>query len=475
MNAPALVLFRGDLRVTDNPALSAAIDSGCPIVAAYIHDANAPHAPGGAARYWLHHALAALDARLRDYGGGLILRHGETNAELDRLIAETGAGSVFWGRRYAPAHVDADTQLKARLTQTGLAVHSHPGRYLFEPWAVRTKTGTPFRVFSPYWRAALALGPVPGALPAPRTIRFADAPPPLPLRALDLLPENPNWAAGFDPLWKPGEAGAQEQLTRFLETGAQGYGNGRDYPAQPHVSRLSPYLQSGDISPRQIWHAIAAAEAAGQMPERDATKYRAELGWREFSAQLLFENPTLPDAPLVEKFRDFPWRDDPAALLAWQKGQTGYPLVDAGMRELWQTGYMHNRVRMVVASFLIKHLRLDWRHGLRWFEDTLVDADAASNAASWQWVAGCGADAAPFFRIFNPTTQAEKFDPEGRYIRQWVPELAELPTKQIFAPGEAPELVRRAAGVQLGQDYPRPMVDHRIARAEALAALEQIS
>jgi deoxyribodipyrimidine photo-lyase len=289
-----------------------------------------------------------------------------------------------------------------------------------------------------------------------------------------LLPTRPNWAAGFGPHWTPGEAGAFARLDHFLTARAQGYAEGRDFPADARVSNLSPHLQMGEITPRQILASLRRAEVTGDVSDRDATKFLAEVGWREFSAYLLFHNPALPTDEFQPKFAPFPWRDDPKDLAAWQRGQTGYPIVDAGMRELWQTGTMHNRVRMIVASFLIKHLRVNWRAGRTWFHDTLLDADVASNAASWQWVAGCGADAAPYFRIFNPITQASKFDPDGTYMRRWVPELADLPDKYLGAPWQAPTAVLWSAKVTLGKTYPHPIVDHPSARAAALAAFDTL-
>ncbi|MCK8463928.1 DNA photolyase family protein [Aliiroseovarius sp. S1339] len=473
----AVLLFRDDLRLSDHQALTAAVQAGHRVTCAFIHDANAPYPPGGARRWWLHHALAALSHQISARGGQLVLRSGSAAKALADLITETGARDVYWSRRYTPDEVAADTALKAELAAQGCTVHSHAGRYLLEPWQVATKAGTPFRVFTPFWRAcrerirATGLG---DPLPAPDAIRFTNALPSEVLEGFDLLPASPNWAVGFDPVWQPGEDGAMARLDAFFDEGANGYAEGRDFPAQPHTSRLSPYLQSGNISPRQVWATLERAEMLGQMSGRDAEKFRAELGWRDFAAHLLFHNQNLVDTEFQPKFRAFPWQYDQPALTAWQRGQTGYPIVDAGMRELWQTGYMHNRVRMVVASFLVKHLRIDWRAGRDWFWDTLVDGDLASNAASWQWVAGCGADAAPYFRVFNPMTQAKKFDLGGDYIRQFVPEIAKLPDRYLAAPWEAPADVRSKAGVEIGKTYPAPMVDHATARRAALDAFESL-
>ena len=474
----AILLFRDDLRLLDHPALTAAAQSGQCLTCAFILDPDAPYAPGGARRWWLHHALDALAKQLADLGGQLVLRTGATADVLADLRKETGATHIYWCRRYTPDEVAADTALKADLTAQGCTVHSHPGRYLLEPWRVTTKSGTPFKVFSPFWRACreeIRTAGLGDPLPVPKDITFADEVASVSLDEFDLLPKAPNWAEGFTPLWQPGEEGALDRLDAFLEEGAQGYAKGRDFPAEPHTSRLSPFLQSGNISPRQIWAALDRAEHLGQMSGRDAEKFRAELGWRDFAAYLLFHNRDFEDTEFQPKFRDFPWRYDTDDLTAWQKGQTGYPIVDAGMRELWQTGYMHNRVRMVVASFLVKHLRIDWRAGRDWFWDTLVDGDLASNAASWQWVAGCGADAAPYFRVFNPMTQAEKFDPDGAYIRQYVPEIASLPDKYLAAPWTAPADVLADADVVLGTTYPQPMVDHATARNAALETFKSLS
>ena len=474
----AILLFRDDLRLSDHQALTAAVQAGHRLTCAFIHDPHAPYPPGGARRWWLHHALDALARQLAGHGGQLVVRHGAVADVLADLRAETGAQHVFWSRRYTPDEVAADTALKAALTSQGCTVHSHAGRYLLEPWHVTTKAGTPFKVFSPFWRAsredirAAGLG---DPLPLPKKITFADEVASVSLEEFDLLPITPNWADGFAALWQPGEEGALARLDAFLEEGAHGYAKGRDFPAEPHTSRLSPYLQSGNISPRQIWAALDRAEHLGQMSGRDADKFRAELGWRDFAAYLLFHNRDFEDIEFQPRFRSFPWRYDTDHLTRWQRGQTGYPIVDAGMRELWQTGYMHNRVRMVVASFLVKHLRIDWRAGRDWFWDTLVDGDLASNAASWQWVAGCGADAAPYFRVFNPMVQAAKFDPDGKYIRQFVPEIADLPDKYLAAPWTAPLDVLSKAGIKLGETYPCPMVDHADARRAALTAFDELS
>lgn len=468
---PAILLFRNDLRLSDHAALTAACADGRPVICLYVNDPLAADPMGAAQQWWLHHSLTALSAQIELLGGQLVLRSGPTQTVLSQVIAETGADEVHWSRRYTPNAVAADTVLKTQLKSDGIRAESHAGRYLFEPWQVATKSGTPFRVFTPFWRACLAqLDQVSPALPIPLGLTFYRHLPSDDLPDWGLLPTRPNWAAGFGPHWTPGEAGAFARLDHFLTTRAQGYAEGRDFPAVAHVSNLSPHLQMGEITPRQILASLHRAEVTGDVGDRDATKFLAEVGWREFAAYLLYHTPSLPEVEFQPKFVPFPWRDAPDDLAAWQRGQTGYPIVDAGMRELWQTGTMHNRVRMIVASFLTKHLRIDWRTGLAWFHDTLLDADVASNAASWQWVAGCGADAAPYFRIFNPITQATKFDPTGAYIRKWVPELSTLPDRYLGAPWQAPEAVLLGAGVRLGTTYPHPIVDHASARTAALDA-----
>lgn len=472
---PAILLFRNDLRLSDHAALTAAAVGGKPVICLCVNDPDAPDLIGGAQQWWLHHSLTALGDQIAGLGGQLVLRSGQTLDVLDDMIRATDADAVHWSRRYTPGAVAADTALKAHLKEKGIRAESHAGRYLFEPWQVTTKAGTPFRVFTPFWRACLTrLDQVLPPQPVP-VANFVRGLPSDTLSNWRLLPKRPNWAAGFAPLWRPGEAGAWSRLDDFLENRAGGYATGRDFPAAGRVSNLSPHLQMGEITPRQMLAAVQRSGALDAINGTDSAKFLAELGWREFSAYLLFHNPSLPTEEFQPKFATFPWREDPTGLAAWQRGQTGYPIVDAGLRELWQTGTMHNRVRMIVASFLIKHLRIDWRAGLAWFHDTLLDADVASNAASWQWVAGCGADAAPFFRIFNPITQASKFDPDGTYIRRWLPELAALPNKYLGAPWLAPDDVLRAAHVTLGVTYPHPIVDHAQARVAALSAFDVLS
>lgn len=460
-----IVIFRDDLRLADHPALSAAASRG-KVVCVYNHDPARAHPDGAARAWWRHQALAALERDLKALGGGLVVRSGAFNGEIDRLITDVQADAVYWSRRYAPGHIVEDTELKAHLQNKGIAAESFTGRALLEPWQVMTKSSTPFKVFTPFWKAATTLDLGGTVLPVPE-MTFAEMPDSLPLKALNLVPSGPDWSAKMSAYWPMGEAGAQQGLSNFLTTGAVGYASLRDRADLNNVSRISPYLALGMISPAQVWQAVSAAEAFGDLPAADAQKFRAELGWREFSNYLLYHFPSILTDAFQPKFTNFPWRQDANFLRAWEEGRTGYPLVDAGMRELWETGYMHNRVRMVAASFLVKHLLIDWRHGRDWFWDTLVDGDLASNTASWQWVAGCGADAAPYFRIFNPITQPGKADPEADYIARWCPELAHLPVKERLKPWTVGGLFN-----DLG--YPAPIVDHADARKTALAAFQAI-
>jgi deoxyribodipyrimidine photo-lyase len=464
---PIIVWFRQDLRLADNPALNAAAESGAPVVLVHVlDDAGAgawPH--GGASRWWLHHSLEALGSDLVARGAPLVLRRGSAAAELDALAAATGATAVFWNRCYEPAIRKRDEAIKADLETRGIQARSFNASLLFEPWTIANQSGQPFKVYTPFGKACRA-APAPALpVPAPARLRaLADPPPGLALADLGLLPRKPDWAGGLRAAWRPGEAGAQARLERFLAAAIEGYKEDRNRPDLESTSRLSPHLHFGEISPRQLWHAARGREGRG------AEHFVSELLWREFSYHLLFHFPELPERNWRASFDAFPWADDPAALEAWRRGRTGYPIVDAGMRELWQTGWMHNRVRMIAGSFLVKDLMLPWQRGKEWFWDTLVDADLANNAASWQWVAGCGADAAPYFRVFNPTLQGEKFDPAGDYVRRYVPELARMPAAFIHRPWDADAATLRAAGVELGRSYPRPIVDHGKARDRALAA-----
>jgi deoxyribodipyrimidine photo-lyase len=468
----SVVWFRQDLRLSDNPAILAAAKRGAPIVALYILDDVTPGAwkIGGAARWWLHHSLTGLAKVLAGHNVPLILRRGKAETILPAFIREAGADAIFWNRCYEPFAVARDTALKPRLRSDGIIVESFNAGLIAEPWTITTHTGAPYKVFTPFWRALRSTVTPEKPLKAPKSLLgFAEK---LESDRLDdwaLLPTAPNWADGIGAAWKPGEAGAGEQWETFLDHALGDYKTDRDLPGIEGVSRLSPYLHWGEISIREVWH---AAETRGGP---DAEPYLRELAWREFSHHLLWQFPALPDTPFQPRFAEFPWRSAASELRAWQKGLTGYPLVDAGMRELWRTGWMHNRVRMVVASFLVKHLLLPWRDGEAWFWDTLVDADLAANAMNWQWVAGSGADAAPYFRIFNPVLQGEKFDSDGAYTRKFVPELAALPDRWLHKPWMAPPDVLHAAGVTLGSNYPEPLVNHDVARQRALAALASLA
>ncbi|MDC7788853.1 deoxyribodipyrimidine photo-lyase [Rhodoplanes sp. TEM] len=474
---PIVVWFRDDLRVSDHPALTAAAATTAPVIAVYDLDEESPglRPLGGAARWWLAGSLRALARDLRARGVILVLRRGPAARVIPDLVAETGAVEIVWNRRHDPAAAAVDEAVADALTARGIGVATFQASLLTEPDQLRTKAGGPFGVFTPFWRALLAR-PAPRApLPAPTAMQGFDGVGSERLEDWRLEPTVPDWAAGLRAEWTPGETGAQDRLARFLDAGLAGYATLRDRPDRTNTSRLSPHLRFGEISPFQVWDAamLARDTRRGGATAADIDKFLSELAWREFSYHLLAHTPDLATRNYQARFDAFPWRSDPDGLRAWQRGRTGYPIVDAGMRELWTTGWMHNRVRMVVASFLAKHLLIDWREGERWFWDTLVDADPANNAASWQWVAGSGADAAPYFRIFNPVLQGEKFDPDGAYVKQWLPALRGLPAKLVHRPFEATPDELRRAGVALGDTYPRPLVDHRAARERALAALAE--
>lgn len=473
----AVVWFRRDLRLADNPALSAATRSADRVVALYVHshDDAGEWRPGAASDWWLHHSLVQLAQSLRDRGLALTIRRGPALEALLALVHETDASHVFWNRLHEPAYVARDTKLKAELRGQGVNCESFNGALLHEPWEIRTASGGPYRVFTPFWRAAQAqLDVQPAPLPAPRNIRGpATAPRSVPVEELGLLPKV-RWDSAFAQHWTPGEDGAHARLEDFCSDWIAGYDDGRNRPDQPASSRLSPHLHFGEVSPRQCL--VAARNAVMERPAagKSADSFVREIGWREFAHHLLHHYPHTVTQPLDERFSRFPWEDNAAWLEAWQHGRTGYPIVDAGMRELWTTGWMHNRVRMIVASLLTKNLRQPWLTGARWFWDTLVDADLAANTLGWQWTAGCGADAAPFFRIFNPVLQAERYDPQRVYLRRWLPELASMPDEWIHRPWQASAKVLTDAGVELGRTYPRPIVDFPESRTTALAAYAHI-
>lgn len=471
---PVIMWFRDDLRIADNPALAHAAATGRPLLAVYIFDTESEEIrpPGSAQRWMLHHGLKALAKRLEKLGGRLDIFAGKSEPRLLDLVAKTGAEQIVWNRRADNGRV-IDRRVKTRLAERGVAAESFQANLLYEPYRMATTSGGFYKVYSPFYRALADLGEPRAPIAAPAVLRAAEKPGgTVALDTLNLLPRKPNWAAGWEALWPAGEDGAKTRLDRFFDERAANYAERRDFLDGDHTSGLSPYLRFGMISPYQIWRALRHREDSGDLRASDAEKFRKELVWREFCHHLLFHFPSLATENFNEKFNSFPWRQaDTPQFTAWKRGRTGYPIVDAGMRQLWQTGYMHNRARMVVASFLVKHLLFDWRHGETWFWETLIDGDPASNPANWQWVAGSGADAAPYFRIFNPVLQGEKFDPKGGYARKYVPEIAALPDKFIHSPWKAPKPVLKEADIALGKTYPEPMVDHSAARKRSLDAL----
>lgn len=464
----SLLWFRQDLRVSDNPALRAAVLRGA-ILPIYILDDDAARdaAMGGAARWWLYHSLKALNEKL---DGHLHIYQGKASEIIMRLVTQHKIRCVFWNRCYEPWRIARDKEIKEKLLKSDIQVQSFNASLLWEPWEVLKNDGTPYKVFTPFYKnGCLNAKPPRDVIETPKDITyFKNGENAQSLESLGLIPKI-KWYQKIADLWCVGEDAAQSKLSNFLDEGIRGYKEGRNFPAKNNVSRLSPHLHFGEISPNQIWY---AAIHIAKNQDRDC--FLSEIAWREFSHSLLYFNQDLPTENLQKKFNAFPWCNDAQALRAWQRGLTGYPIVDAGMRELWQTGYMHNRVRMIVGSFLVKNLLLDWRLGAQWFWDCLLDADLANNSASWQWVAGCGADAAPYFRIFNPVTQGQKFDPNGAYTRKYIPELARMPDKYLFNPWEAPDLILKHAGVTLGKTYPNPVVDLKSSRERALYAYQNM-
>ena len=475
----SILWFRHDLRLDDNAALRAALARGKSIVPVFIWDpmAEGEWTLGGASRCWLHQSLSRLDGALRAAGSRLIIRQGKSLDTLLQFIDETHASAVFWNRRYEPATVTCDQEIKSALRKRGVTAASFNAALLFEPWSVQTKAATPYRVFTPFYRACLALPEPEAPVAAPTTIaplrKRLDSDE---LQALCLLPQV-SWDAGIRSHWNCGEMAGSKRLDEFMRQSLNGYLDARDKPDVEGTSQLSAYMHFGELSPRRLWHSVRA----GMRKQKDgafarcAEAFLRQLIWREFAHHLLFHFPQTATAPLNERFARFPWRDDSMSLKAWQQGKTGYPIIDAGMRQLWTTGWMHNRVRMIVGSFLVKDLLIPWQEGAKWFWDTLVDADLANNTLGWQWVAGCGADAAPFFRIFNPISQGERFDPNGTYVRRWVPELSRLPDKWIHQPWHASQAILEDAGVSLGRTYPRPIVDHDEARKRALDLFKKLT
>jgi deoxyribodipyrimidine photo-lyase len=456
-----LVWFRHDLRLSDNPALTAAIASGQPIIPLFILDDAL--FKGAASRWWLHHSLDSLGNTLP-----LVLRRGDAEGILIKLIEQHDVTAVHAARAHEPAMRALDKRIDAALKAKGVKFHRHLSASLFAPESIQTKTGGYYGVYTPFSRTCFELGVPEITLPPPKTMTTLDGVATEELADWHLLPTKPNWATGMAAEWQPGEEGAASRLNTFLNKPVQDYDTARNIPGIPGTSKLSPHLHWGEISPRTVWLAAQKAEGAGKQT------FLKELIWREFSINLLWQHETLPTRPIQEKFENFPWEDNHENFLKWTRSQTGIPIVDAGMRELWQTGWMHNRVRMIVGSFLVKHLLIPWQRGAAWFMDTLVDADEAANAASWQWVAGCGADAAPYFRIFNPVLQGSRFDPDGAYVRRYVPELARLPDKFIHNPWEADPVTLLGAGITLGRTYPNPLIGLNVGRDRALAAYERI-
>ena len=460
--------IRRDLRLEDNTALDAAKASGMKVIPVFIWapEEEAPWEPGAASRWWLHHSLIEMKQQLEARHANLVIRKGPSLAALRSIAVETGASHVVWNRLYEPAIVARDKEIKAALRQDGLHVQSFNAHLLFEPWTIETQQGNPYQVFTPFYRACNVYGTPGSPLPAPKFLtRLKHVPWSLKIDDLNLLPAC-DWAYGMREAWKPGESGAAELVNAFKEGVVSQYKDRRDRPDFIGTSKLSPHLHFGEISPRQIWHACKNAS--------NAEPYLRQLIWREFAHHLLYHFPHTAEKPLRTNFSSFPWKMDKQLFRVWRKGKTGYPIVDAGMNELWHTGWMHNRVRMIVASFLVKDLLIPWQEGARWFWDTLVDADLANNTLGWQWSAGCGADAAPYFRIFNPVLQAVKFDPDGAYVKKWIPALRGLPAPDLHRVFDLSATQLQKAGILLGQHYPKPVVDHATARDAALEAYSMI-
>ena len=474
--SPIVVWFRRDLRLADNSALALAAATGRPLIPLYVHDEDGPpRRLGAASAWWLDKSLRALGASLRKSGSSLVLRSGDSLTTIQQVVRESGATRVHWNRLYDRKSIDRDRAVASALEASGVETQSSNAGLLNEPDTVLTAAGSPFRVYTPYFRAAaksagdLSPGRAPPKLhPPPAEIASDD------LDGWGLHPSHPDWSGGFGD-WSPGEDGARERLHLFLDGPASDYAHGRNMLGEEGVSRLSPHIHFGELGPRQVWAAIDSAASRGAIPHGEAETFQKELIWREFNYSLLFHNPDITHRPFNSTFSDFPWARDARGFTAWTKGLTGYPVVDAAMRQLWSTGWMHNRARMIAASFLVKDLLIDWRKGEAWFWNTLADADLANNVGNWQWVAGSGADAAPFFRIFNPVLQGTKFDPRGDYVRRWVPELANLSAADIHQPWAADPATLKRADVDLGVSYPNPIVDHPAARDRALAAYKRLS
>ena len=469
-----LFWFRQDLRLSDNPGLYEAAKQGA-VMPVYIQDDGAAgdFKMGEASRWWLHHSLSALNNTLNNK---LNVYQGNAKEILLKLVKDNTIDTIYWNRCYEPWRIKDDAAIKAELKAGNIDCKSFNGSLLLEPWQVLKNDNTCYKVFTPFYqKGCLGIADIRRPILKPETLDLIkDQSNKIDIDSLKLLPDK-NWHQKMKPYWIIGEKGAKEKLQTFLNEGLDGYKEGRNFPYKNNISRLSPHLHFGEISPNQVWFEKTAKGLIDNQLRIDVDFFLSELGWREFSYNLLYYFPDLPHKNLQSKFDTFPWEDDTGLLKAWQKGQTGYPIIDAGMRELWQTGYMHNRLRMIVGSFLVKNLLLHWHHGEKWFWDCLVDADLANNSASWQWIAGCGADAAPYFRVFNPVTQGEKFDPDGHYTRKFVPELTNMPNKYLFRPWQAPADVLERAEVLLGQTYPKPIVNLEFSRNKALEAFSLVS
>jgi deoxyribodipyrimidine photo-lyase len=472
MNKPIIVWFRNDLRLADNPALRAAVDSGCPVIPLFIFDNISPnHWPiGAASKWWLHHSLSSLKSELEKKGSHLTILSGSSETELFKLVKATGARSVYWNRRYETDLMAVDKSIKNTLKKQEIVAKSFHSHTLAEPGTVKNKQDKPYQVYGAFWRAYASIGEFRSPLAEPRTITSPGAPSGCcSIDSLRLVSKK-QWHSEFPNHWQPGSAGAKIAAREFFSKSANAYKDQRDIPSIDGTSTLSPHLAFGEISAQTLWQ---TASSNGKVTDGVET-FMKQLVWRDFSYSLLFNFPETTHEPLRKEFLNFPWSPNEVSFNAWKKGTTGYPVVDAGMRQLWQTGWMHNRVRMITASFLVKHLLVPWQQGAEWFWDTLLDADLANNTMGWQWTAGCGADAAPYFRIFNPILQGQRFDPSGEYVKRWVPELESLPKKHIHSPWKASDAELRDANIQLGVSYPKPIVDHNMARGRALASYEQM-
>lgn len=475
--SPILLWFRRDLRLSDHQALTSALQSGCPVIPLYIYSEAEEKATGSASKWWLHHSLQQLAESIRLLGGRLILRTGDPISILASVCQKTGAQQIHVSTCFDPFWQGMDTSISKALQPLGIEFKHFAGQLMWEPQSIRNKSGKPFQVFTPFWKHLCQLSPPGKPLSPTKTWplykdTFLESEH---LKQLGLLPTI-RWDKGMQTSWTPGEKGALVQMHRFESEGFKDYPHQRDFPGIEGTSRLSPHLHFGEITPGQIYHHL---ETKRHRDSRSGSSvmhstYMKEVGWREFAHHLLYHFPHVTERPLRPEFQAFPWRKDPSMLRAWQKGQTGYPIVDAGMRELWATGWMHNRVRMIVGSFLVKHLLLDWKLGAEWFWDTLVDADLANNTMGWQWIAGCGADAAPYFRIFNPIMQSQKFDAQGNYLRKWIPEISKLSDQDIHTPWAVNPMMLKMAGIELGKTYPSPIVNHTIARETALDAYHRM-